>query len=126
MSTVLPPPAAAGLLLELPLLLPLLLQPTAAKAIAAKAAIAVLRLMVFLSLFAVVRLPPGAPTGPLWAHGLRQPGGGRCTGALTAVGPPRESIPTRIPGRANVVAGTPAAPCWRSAELSGVDLPNFC
>jgi hypothetical protein len=53
MSTVLPPPAAAGLLLELPLLLPLLLQPTAARAIAAKAAIAVVRLMIFLSLFEV-------------------------------------------------------------------------
>src|SRR5215471_208681 len=50
MSTVLPPPAAAGLLLELPLLLPLLLQPTAASAIAAKAAIVVVRLMIFLSL----------------------------------------------------------------------------
>src|SRR6202007_157022 len=102
------PPLAAGLLLELPLLLPLLLQPTAAQAIAAKAAIAVVRLMIFLSLFEVVRLPPSALTGPLWAHGLRQPGGGRCVGALTAARPPRESIPARIPGRANVAAGASA------------------
>src|SRR5262249_5982900 len=52
MSTVLPPPAA-GLLLALPLLL-LLLQPTAAKAIAAKTAIPLVRLMIFLSWFEVV------------------------------------------------------------------------
>jgi hypothetical protein len=58
MSTVLPP--AAALLLALPLLL----QPAAAKAIAAKAAIAVVRLMIFLSLFEVARLPPTA-TVPL-------------------------------------------------------------
>jgi hypothetical protein len=48
MLTVLPPAAALALLLALlllPLLLLLLLQPTAAKAIAAKAAIAVVRLM---------------------------------------------------------------------------------
>lgn|SRR6185437_4103821 len=121
MSTVLPPAAA----LLLPVLGLLLLQPAAAMAIAARAAIAVVRLMFFLS-YLGCPAAGGALTGPVWAHGLRQPGGGRCTGALTAVGPPRESIPTRIPGRANVVAGTPAAPCWRSAELSGVDLPNFC
>ena len=127
MSTVLPPPAAGGLLLVLPPLLPLLLQPTAAKAIAAKAAIAVVRLMIFLSLFEVVRLPPGALTGPLWAHGLRQPGCARRAGALTAARPPRESIPARIPGRASVAAGTSAAdsPRWRRAEQSGVGLPNF-
>jgi hypothetical protein len=47
MSTV---PPAAALLLLLVVLLPLLLQPTAAKAIAVKAAIAVVRLMIFLSL----------------------------------------------------------------------------
>src|SRR5260370_21085802 len=94
MSTTLPPAAALGLVLALPPLL-LLLQPTAAKAIAAKAAIAVVRLMIFLSLFEVVRLPPSALTGPLWAHGLRQPEGGRCAGALTAARPPQES---RAPG----------------------------
>src|SRR5215469_2645965 len=107
MSTVFPPPAA-GVLLVLPPLL-LLPQPTAAKAIAAKAAIAVVRLMIFLSLFEVVRRPPSAPTGPLWAHGLRQPGGGRCAGALTVARGPGESIPARIPGRANVAAATSAA-----------------
>jgi hypothetical protein len=48
MSTVLPPAAALPLLPLVPLLLPLLLQPAAAKAIAAKAAIAVVRLMIFL------------------------------------------------------------------------------
>src|SRR5215472_6098694 len=90
MSTVLPPAAALPLLVALPLLLLLLLllQPTAARAIAAKAAIAVVRLMIFLSLFEVARLPPSALTGPLWAHGLRQPGGGRCAGALTAADRP--------------------------------------
>src|SRR5258708_903245 len=107
MSTTLPPAAALGLVLALPPLL-LLLQPTAAKAIAAKAAIAVVRLMIFLSLFEVVRLPPSALTGPLWAHGLRQPEGGRCAGALTAARPPRESM-ARDPRRANVAAGTSAA-----------------
>ena len=70
MSTV---PPAAPLLLALPLLLLLLLllllQPTAAKATAAKAAIAVVRLMMFLSLFEVVRLPWSAPTGPVRAYG---------------------------------------------------------
>src|SRR5215472_7291929 len=108
MSTVLPPAAALGLVLALPPLL-LLLQPTAAKAIAAKAAIAVVRLIVFLSLFEVVRLPPRALAGPLWALGLRQQGGGRCAGALTAARPPSESIPARIPGRANVATGTSSA-----------------
>src|SRR5215471_16493792 len=105
MSTVLPP-AAAPLLPVPGLLLLLLLQPAAAMAIAARAAIAVVRLMFFLS-YLGCPAAAGALTGPVWAHGLWQPGGGRCTGALTAVGPPRESIPARIPGRANVVAGTP-------------------
>jgi hypothetical protein len=54
-------------------------------------------------------LPPSGLTGPVRAHGLRQPGGGRCAGALTAARPPRASIPARIPGRANVAAGTSAA-----------------
>src|SRR5258708_22597648 len=107
MSPPLPAGVALGLVLGLPPLL-LLLQPTAAKAIAAKAAIAVVRLMIFLSLFEVVRLPPSALTGPLWAHGLRQPEGGRCAGALTAARPPRESR-ARDPRRANVAAGTSAA-----------------
>jgi hypothetical protein len=52
MSTVLPPAAALPLLVALPLppllLLPLL-QPTAANAIAVRAAMAVVRLMIFLS-----------------------------------------------------------------------------
>ena len=102
MSTVLPPPAA-GLLLVLVVPLPLLLQPTAAKAIAAKAAIAVVRLMIFLSLFEVV--------------GARSPEAAR---------PPRESIPEQIAGRANVAASTSAAdsPLWRRAERSAVDPPN--
>jgi hypothetical protein len=60
MSTVLP--LAAALLLLVPLLLGLLLlllQPAAAKAIAARAPIAVVRLIifVFLSLIGVIRLP---------------------------------------------------------------------
>jgi len=81
MSTVLPP--AAALVLALPLLLLLLLlllQPTAAKAIAAKAAIAVVRLMMFLSLLSLSGCR-GAHR-PAW-FGLmtsRQPGGGRFDG----------------------------------------------
>src|SRR5215469_8534876 len=109
MSTVLPPAPAAGLLLVLPLPLLLLLQPTAARAIAANAAIAVVRLMIFLSLVEVVRLLPSALTGPPWARGLREPAGGRRAGALTPARSPRASIPARIPGRANVAAGTSAA-----------------
>ena len=120
MSTVFPPPAA-GVLLVLPPLL-LLLQPTAAKAIAAKAAIAVVRLMIFLSLFEVVRRPPSAPTGPLWAHGLRQPGGGRCAGALTVARGPGESIPARIPGRANVAVGTSVGDFPPGSEQTGPPL----
>ena len=54
MSTVLPPAAALPLELPLLLLLLLLLQPAAAKAIAAKAAIAVVRLIVFLSFIELV------------------------------------------------------------------------
>jgi hypothetical protein len=72
MSTVLPPAAALPLLaalVPLLLLLPLLLQPTAARAIAAKAAIAVVRLMIFLSSFEVVRLPRSVVTGLVRAHG---------------------------------------------------------
>jgi hypothetical protein len=75
MSTVLPP--AAALLLPpllLLLLLPLLLQPAAAKAIAAKAAIAVVRLMIFLPRIEIVRPSPSALTGLVRVHGPRPPG----------------------------------------------------
>jgi hypothetical protein len=70
MSTVLPP-AAALLVLPplLPLLLLLLLQPAAAKAIAAKAAIAVVRLMIFLPQVEIARPPRSALTGLVCAHG---------------------------------------------------------
>jgi hypothetical protein len=97
MSTVLP--AAAALLLELLLallLLLLLLQPAAAKAIAAKAAIAVVRLMMFLSFIEVVRLPrertdrPGSGSWPGDSRGVVG-----STGSFTATAPPRESIPAR-------------------------------
>ena len=93
MSTVLPPAAALLLLPLLPLLLPLLLQPAAAKAIAAKAAIAVVRLMIFLPQIEIVRPPPSALTGLVRAHGPAAAGewpfdevphGGR-----TAISPPR-------------------------------------
>jgi hypothetical protein len=78
MSTVLPPAAALPLLVALvPLLLLLLLQPTAAKAIAVKAAMAVVRLMIFLSSFEVVRLPRSDVTGLVWARGLAEAGDGR-------------------------------------------------
>ena len=72
MSTVLPP-AAALLQPLLLLLLPLLLQPAAAKAIAAKAAIAVVRLMIFLPHIEIVR-PPSALTGLVRVHVPRPPG----------------------------------------------------
>ncbi len=62
MSTVLPD----ALLDELPpaavLLLPLLLQPAAARATAARAAIAWIRLIIFLSLIPMVRLPRSTAT----------------------------------------------------------------
>jgi len=77
MSTVLPPAAALVLVPLVPLLLLLLLQPTAAKAIAVKAAIAVVRLMIFLSSFEVVRLPRSVVTGLVRAHGRAAAGGGR-------------------------------------------------
>ena len=79
MSTALPPAAAALPLLVvlLLLLLLLLLQLTAAKAIAAKAAIAVIRLMIFLSSFEVVRLPQSESTGLVWARGHEAAGDGR-------------------------------------------------
>ena len=92
MSTVLPPAAALPLLVALPLLLLLLLllQPTAARAIAAKAAIAVVRLMIFLSSFEVVRLPRSVVTGLVRAHGLAAAGDGRSDevpyGGRTALG----------------------------------------
>jgi hypothetical protein len=94
MSTVLPPAAALLLallpLLLLPLLLLLLLlQPAAAKAIAAKAAIAVVRLMMFLSSIEVVRLPRERTDRPgpgSWPGGSREVVGS--TGSLTATAPP--------------------------------------
>ena len=70
MSTVFPPAAALPLLVALPLLLLPLLQPTAANAIAVRAAMAVVRLMIFLSFFEVVRLPQSALTGLVCACGL--------------------------------------------------------
>jgi len=89
MSTVLPPDA--GLLLLPPplllLLLPLPLQPAAAKAIAAKAAIAVVRLMIFLPEIEIVRPPRSALTGLVRAHGAAAAGDGRLTKSLTAAGP---------------------------------------
>src|SRR5260370_34812651 len=97
MSTVLPPDA--GLLLLPPpllrLLLPLLLQPAAAKGISAKAAIAVCRLMIFLPHIEIVRPPRSALTGLIQARGAAAAGDGRVTKSLTAAGP-RFSPPWRI------------------------------
>src|SRR6516162_4943516 len=109
MSTVLPPAAALPLLvapLLALLLLLLLLQPTAARAIAAKAAIAVVRLMIFLSSFEVVRLPRSVVTGLVRAHGRAAAGMAGLTKSLTAAGRPGAPVPAPIPGRANVAAGT--------------------
>src|SRR6516162_1556286 len=108
MSTVLPPAAALPLLVALPLLLLLLLllPPTAARAIAAKAAVAVVRLMIFLSSFEVVRLPRSVVTGLVRAHGRAAAGMAGLTKSLTAAGPPWAPVPAPIPGRANVAAGT--------------------
>src|SRR5580692_9429906 len=88
MSTVLPL-AAALLVLPplLPLLLLLLLQPAAAKAIAAKAAIAVVRLMIFLPHIEIVRPPRSALTSLVRAHGPAAAGDGRVAKSLTAAGP---------------------------------------
>jgi len=69
MSTVLPPAAALVLPPLVPLLLLLLLQPAAAKAIAAKAAIAVVRLMNLPPKVELVRPPRCALTGLVRAHG---------------------------------------------------------
>src|SRR5215469_3236042 len=94
MSTVLPPAAALPLLVALPpLLLLLLLQPTAANAIAARAAMAVVRLMIFLSFVEVVRLPQSALTGLVCPCGLAalwpcgKPGVADLTKSLAAAGP---------------------------------------
>ena len=87
MSTVLPP-AAALLVLPPLLLLLLLLQPAAAKAIAAKAAIAVVRLMIFLPQVEIARPPRSALTGPVCAHGPAAARGmAVLTKSLTAAGP---------------------------------------
>jgi len=56
---------------------------------------------------------------------LRQPEMVRWMKALTAAGPPWESIPARIPGRANVAGQAPRptiSPPWRRAGQSAVDL----
>ena len=87
MSTVLPPAAALLLLPLLPLLLPLLLQPAAAKAIAVKAAIAVVRLMIFLPQIEIVRPPLSALTGLVRGSWPAAAGDGRLTKSLTAAGP---------------------------------------
>src|ERR1700722_9975087 len=110
MSTVLPPAAALPVALPLLLLLPLLLQPKAAKAIAAKAAIADVRLIMFLSVFELVPLSRSAPAGPVRAHRPRdsREGGRFGGGPLRRPHPPWESIPAGALGRTNVTAGTSA------------------
>jgi hypothetical protein len=87
MSTVLPPAAALLLVPLLALLLPLLLQPAAAKAIAAKAAIPVIRLMIFLPQVEIARPPWSALTGLVCAHGPRPPEMAVVAKSLTAAGP---------------------------------------
>ena len=67
MSTVLPDALPDEVLPPAAVLLPLLLQPAAARATAAKAAIAWIRLIIFLSLIPMVRLPrehSDRPSGP--------------------------------------------------------------
>ena len=117
MSIVLPP---AELLVPLAEELLLLLQPTAAKAIAAKAAIAVVRLIIFLSLIDVVRLPQALTRFGLLQGPAAAPGMNDLTRSFAA-GPALGSIPARVPGRTNIAASTSAdegpGP-WRRAERS--------
>ena len=128
MSTVLPPAAALPLLVALPLLLLLLLlQPTAANAIAVRAAMAVVRLMIFLSFVEVVRLPRSALTGlvcacGLWPCGLAAAGRGRSDEVIYGGGTVQGSIPARIPGRANVAVGTSVGDFPPGAEQTGPPL----
>ena len=119
MSTVLPPAAALPLLVALPLLLLPLLQPTAANAIAVRAAMAVVRLMIFLSFFEVVRLPQNALTGLVCACGLAASGRGRSDEVTYGGGTVQGSIPARIPGRANVAVGTSVGDFPPGAEQTG-------
>ena len=121
MSTVLPPAAALPLLVALPLLLLLLLllQPAAANAIAARAAMAVVRLMIFLSFFEVVRLPQSVLTGLVCACGLAAAGRGRSDEVTYGGGTVQGSIPARIPGRANVAVGTSVGDFPPGAEQTG-------
>src|SRR3974377_2561054 len=85
MSTVLPPAAGvagvAGPAGPVVVLLVLLLERTPATAIAAKAAIADVRLMIFLSSFELVLLPRSALTGLVRAQAARHLGGGRSAGS---------------------------------------------
>src|SRR5215471_4980630 len=126
MSTVLPPAAAPPLLVALPLLLLLLLlQPTAANAIAVRAAMAVVRLMIFLSFFEVVRLPQSALTGLVCACGLvalRQPGVADLTKSLTAAGPCKGRFRPGSRARANVAVGTSVGDFPPGAEQTGPPL----
>src|SRR5215469_6197770 len=123
MSTVLPPAAAPPLVVALPLLLLLLLlQPTAANAIAVRAAMAVVRLMIFLSFFEVVRLPRSALTGLVCACGLAAAGRGRSDEVTYGGATVQGLIPARIPGRANVAVGTSVGDFPPGAEQTGPPL----
>src|SRR5215472_641308 len=126
MSTVLPPAAALPLLVALPLLLLLLLlQPTAARAIAAKAAIAVVRLMIFLSSFEVVRLPRSVVTGLVRAHGRAAAGMAGLTKSLRRLGRPGRRFRHRSrAGRTSRQAPQTISPPWRRADLSAAGLLN--
>ena len=129
MSTVLPPAAALLLLPLLPLLLPLLLQPAAAKAIAAKAAIAVVRLMIFLPQIEIARPPRSALTGLVRAHGPAAAGDGRLRAkSLTAAGaaisdPARSvSIYSAKPHRQALIgrdSGLDLSTCSTGANVNG-------
>lgn len=110
MSTVLPDALPDELPAAAVLLLPLLLQPAAASATAARAATAWIRLIIFLSLIPMVRLPRSTVTVRPGFTAARQPGdeqpghvlcGGRaCRGADSA-----RSLAVDLPGSCSL-AGT--------------------
>ena len=112
MSIVLEPPLG-----ELPLVLLLLLlpQPTAARAIAAKAAIAKVRLIVILSSIGMADCC-GAPLTPGRIHSRAAAGDETIRPSSAQAGPPGHPFQAGIAGRAYVTASTSVGWRHRGAE----------